>query len=255
MPAENEFAGRVALVTGAAGAAIGSTTCRTLASYGAGIVVLDNHERRTHETAEALRGAHDVPVMAAVADIGDREHMAKTMDEVYAEMGSVDILVNSAAVNVQGSIFDYKPEDWDWVIGVDLTACWWLIWRTIGAMRDRQWGRIVNVSSVASPIWGATAGRGRMPQPRPPSNDVTRGAAIEGGPYNIRANAVAPGLIRSKWVDAQAEHYESFKEETPLRRHGEPEDVSNTIAFLCSDESAHITGQVINISGGWYLTP
>ena len=66
---------------------------------------------------------------------------------------------------------------------------------------------------------------------------------------------MAPGLIRSKWVDAQAEYYESFREETPLRRHGEPEDVANTIAFLCSDESAHITGQVINISGGWYLTP
>ncbi len=254
MPGENEFRGRVALVTGAAGAAIGSTTCRTLASYGAGIVVLDNHERRTNETAEALREAYDVPVMAAVADIGDREHMARTMDEVYAEMGSVDILVNSAAVNVQGSIFDYRPEDWDWVIGVDLTACWWLIWRTIGAMRDRQWGRIVNVSSVAAYL-GGNGREGPYAAAKAALNEVTRGAAIEGGPHNIRVNAVAPGLIRSKWVDAQAEHYESFREETPLRRHGDPEDVSNTIAFLCSDESAHITGQVINISGGWYLTP
>ncbi|WP_419919068.1 SDR family NAD(P)-dependent oxidoreductase [Candidatus Poriferisocius sp.] len=254
MPSEGEFAGRVALVTGAAGAAIGSTTCRTLASYGAGIVVLDNHHRRTHETVEALRGTYDVPVMAAVADIADRQVMAGTMDRVYSEMGSVDILVNSAAINVQGSIFDYRPEDWDRVIAVDLTAAWWLIRRTIGAMRDQRWGRIVNVTSVAAYL-GGNGREGPYSAAKAGLQEVTRGVAIEGGPHNIRVNAVAPGLVRSKWVDAQFEHYESFREQTPLRRHAEPEDVSRTIAFLCSDESAHITGQVINVSGGWYLTP
>ncbi len=66
---------------------------------------------------------------------------------------------------------------------------------------------------------------------------------------------MAPGLIRSKWVDAQAGRYQSFIDETPLRRHGKPEDVANTVAFLVSEESAHITGQIINVSGGWYLTP
>jgi 3-oxoacyl-[acyl-carrier protein] reductase len=66
---------------------------------------------------------------------------------------------------------------------------------------------------------------------------------------------VAPGLIRSKWVDAQAERYEVFIAQTPLRRHGTPEDVANTVAFLVSEESAHITGQILNVSGGWYLTP
>ncbi len=254
MPDEDEFAGRVALVTGGAGAAIGSTTCRTLAGYGAAVVVLDNHHRRTHETAEALREAHDVPVMAAVADICDRDAMAVTMDGVYAEMGSVDILVNSAAENVQGSIFDYRPEDWDRVIAVDLTASWWLIRRTVGPMRDRRWGRIVNVTSVAAYL-GGNGREAPYSAAKAGLQEVTRAVAIEAGPYNIRVNAVAPGLVRSRWVDAQAEHYESFREQTPLRRHAEPEDVSNTIAFLCSEESAHITGQVVNVSGGWYLTP
>ena len=254
MPREDEFAGRVALVTGAAGAAIGSTTCRTLAAYGAGIVVLDHHRRRTHETAEALEGAFDVPVMPAVADIADRPAMDAAIDRIEQEMGSVDILVNSAAVNVQGSIFDFDPDDWDRVIAVDLTASWWLIWRTIGGMRDRRWGRIVNVTSVAAYL-GGNGREGPYAAAKAGLQEVTRGVAIEGGPHNIRANAVAPGLVRSKWVDAQADYYEHFKDETPLRRHGEPEDVANTIAFLCSDESAHITGQVINVSGGWYLTP
>ena len=79
--------------------------------------------------------------------------------------------------------------------------------------------------------------------------------AIEAGPYGIRCNAVAPGLVESKWVEKQRERYAAFAEATPLRRHARAVDVANTIAFLCSEESAHITGEIINVSGGWYLSP
>jgi NAD(P)-dependent dehydrogenase (short-subunit alcohol dehydrogenase family) len=254
MPKKDEFAGRVAMVTGGAGAAIGSTTCRVLASYGAAIVVLDNHERRTKETANALRDEYGVPAVPVVADIGDRAACDRAITEARAELGAIDILVNNAAVNVQGSIFDYDPADWDSVINVDLTAAWYLMRMVVGDMRDRGWGSIVNVSSVAAYI-GGNGREGPYGAAKAGLNDLTRAVAIEGGPYGIRCNAVAPGLIRSKWVDAQADRYQRFIDETPLRRHGEPADVANTIAFLVSDESAHITGQIINVSGGWYLTP
>ena len=122
MPKKDEFVGRVALVTGGAGAAIGSSTCRVLASYGAAIVVLDNHERRTMQTAAALREEYGVPAIGVVADIADRPAVDRVLDEARAELGPIDILVNSAAVNVQGSIFDYDPADWEQVILVDLTA-------------------------------------------------------------------------------------------------------------------------------------
>lgn len=254
MPKENEFAGRVALITGGAGAAIGSTTCRMLASYGAAIVVVDRHERRTRQTADAVSEEFGVPVLAVVADIGDRQACDRAITEARNAFGAVDILVNNAAVNVQGSIFDYDPGDWDTVINIDLTAPWYLIRRLVGDMRDRGWGSIVNVTSVAAYI-GGNGREGPYGAAKAALHDLTRAIAIEGGPYGIRCNAVAPGLIRSKWVDAQAERYQSFIDQTPLRRHGTAEDVANTVAFLVSHESAHITGQIINVSGGWYLTP
>ena len=169
MPAENEFGGRVALVTGAAGAAIGSTTCRTLASYGAGIVVLDNHERRTHETAEALREAYDVPVMAAVADIGDREHMAKTMDRGVCRDGVGGHLGEQRGGERSGQHLRLQA-------------------RGLG-LGDRRGSHCLLVADLADhrgdagspvgahcerelrwpPIWAATVGKGRTPRPRPPS--------------------------------------------------------------------------------------
>ena len=254
MPSPGEFAGRVALVTGGAGAAIGSTTCRTLASYGASIVVLDVHGRRTDAMVAELRETYGVEAMGAVVDVADRAGVDSALARVTDQLGSVDILVNSAAVNVQGSIFDYDPADWDRVLDVALSACWYLNRRTVGAMRDRGWGAIVNVTSVAAYI-GGNGREGPYASAKAALNDLTRGVAIEGGPHGIRCNAVAPGLIDSKWVQAQAERYQSFIDDTPLRRHGRPEDVANTIAFLVSEESAHITGQVLNVSGGWYLTP
>jgi NAD(P)-dependent dehydrogenase (short-subunit alcohol dehydrogenase family) len=254
MPRPNEFLGHIALVTGGAGAAIGSATCRVLAAHGAAVIVLDEHERRTHQTVNALTEEFGVPAFPVVTDVADRAGVDRGLAEAQAALGPIDILVNNAAVNVQGSIFDYRPEDWDRVIDVDLTACWYLMRVLAPQMRDRRWGSIVNVTSVAAYI-GGNGREGPYGAAKAALHDLTRAVAIEGGPYGVRCNSVAPGLIRSKWVDKQAERYQPFADATPLRRHGEPEDVANTIAFLVSAESAHITGQIINVSGGWYLTP
>lgn len=253
MPRPDEFAGRTALVTGGAGAAIGSTTCRLLASYGADVIVLDEHGGRATATAEALKEEFGIASRPLVADVADRNAVDRGLADVTGEMGPVDLLVNNAAVNVQGSIFDYRVEDWDRVIAVDLSAPWYLIRAVLPAMRDRGYGGIVNVTSVAAYL-GGNGREAPYSAAKAGLHDLTRAVAIEGGPHGIRCNAVAPGLVRSKWVDKQAERYRSFIDETPLRRHGDPADVANTIAFLLSDEAAHITGQVINVSGGWYLT-
>jgi NAD(P)-dependent dehydrogenase (short-subunit alcohol dehydrogenase family) len=254
VPRPDEFLGRIALVTGGAGAAIGGATCRTLAGYGASVVVLDEHPRRTQEMVNALQEDYGVAAYPVVVDVADRVGVDRGLEEAQAALGPIDILVNSAAVNVQGSIFTYRPEDWDRVIDVDLTACWYLIRMLAPQMRDQGRGSIVNVTSVAGYL-GGNGREGPYGAAKAALHDLTRAVAIEGGPFGIRCNAVAPGLIRSKWVDKQAERYRPFADATPLRRHGEPEDVANTIAFLVSNESAHITGQVINVSGGWYLTP
>jgi NAD(P)-dependent dehydrogenase (short-subunit alcohol dehydrogenase family) len=238
------------LVTGGAGAGTGSATVHRLAGLGASVVVLDSHERRARQVADDVAGAHGVDARVSCVDLADRDAITHAL----AGLPQIDILVNNAAINVQGSIFDYEVDAWDRVLAVDLTACFLLVRALLPGMRDRGWGRIVNVSSVAAYL-GGNGREAPYSVAKAGLNELTRAIAVEAGPYGIRCNAVAPGLVESKWVDAQRERYETFIEDTPLRRNAQPLDVANAIAFLCSDESAHITGQVLNISGGWYLTP
>jgi NAD(P)-dependent dehydrogenase (short-subunit alcohol dehydrogenase family) len=248
------FAGRVALVTGACGAGIGSAVARRLAAEGSAIVAVDHHERRTSEAVELLRKEADVPVLGFAVDVTDRAAVDRVLSEASAALGTIDILVNNAAINVQGSIFDYDADEFDRVVAVDLTACWYVIRQTIGPMRQAGRGSIVNIGSIAA----YNGGRGReapYSASKAALHELTRSVAIEGGPYGIRCNAIAPGLIWSKFVEKHRVRFQADADATPLRRHGQPEEIANVAAFLVSDESSYITGEVINVSGGWYLTP
>ena len=254
MARENEFAGRVVVVTGGAGAGIGGATCRRFAELGAAVAVLDEHGPRAQRVADQLHEEFGIPAWAGAVDVTDRAAVDAALASIGEQIGFVDILVNNAAINTQGSIFDYDPDVFDRVLAVDLTACFYLTRMVLPSMRDRGWGRIVNVSSVAAYMGGS----GREPAysvAKAGLNELTRAVALEGGPHGIRCNAVAPGLVNSKWVEKQRERYDTFLDATPLRRHAEPIDVANTIVFLCSDESAHITGEIVTVSGGWYLRP
>jgi len=248
-----ELAGRVALVTGGAGDGIGSAVVRRLARDGATVVVVDEHERRSKEVAERVAAETGASVLAMPGDIADRARMDEVLAATAAQAGPVDILVNNAAQNVLGDVVDLTPEAWDRVIDVDLSACFYLARRTLPAMIERRRGSIVNVTSVAgylgsgreAPYAAAKAGL----------HSLTRSIAFEAGPYGVRCNAVATGIIWSRFVRKYAERLQGEIERTPLRRFGEPDEVAELVAFLVSDRSAFITGETINVSGGWYMRP
>ncbi len=248
------LAGRVALVTGAAGDGIGQAADRRLAGLGASVALNDIHERRCKAVAADIGAGSEAPVGPYVFDIADRAAVDDALSAATAELGPIDILVNNAAINVQGSIFDYDPDDFQRVIAVDLTACWYLMRAVVPGMRDRGWGNIVNVTSVAAYI-GGRGHEGPYGAAKAALHDLTRSVAIEGGPHGIRCNAVAPGIVHSKFVDKYRERFEPEIENTPLRRHADPVDVANVIAFLVSEDARHITGEVVTVSGGWYLRP
>lgn len=254
MPAEREFAGRVALVTGGAGAGIGGATCRRLAELGASIAVLDAHAGRAEAMARTLEQSCGVATLAVAVDVADYAALDRSVAQVESRLGPVDLLVNNAAINVQGSIFDFDLATFERILSVDLTACFVLSKRVLSGMRARGYGRIVNVSSVAAYL-GGSGREVAYSVAKAGLNELTRAIAVEAGPFGIRCNAVAPGLVESKWVEKQQARYASFVEATPLRRHARAIDVANTIAFLCSEESAHVTGEIVNVSGGWYLSP
>jgi NAD(P)-dependent dehydrogenase (short-subunit alcohol dehydrogenase family) len=245
--------GRVALVTGAAGAGIGSATARRLAEEGASVAVTDVHDGRTREVTEKLRTEHGERVGGYPLDVSDRGQVDAVLARVEKELGPLDILVNNAAINLLGAFASYDPADWDRVIDVDLTACFYLTRRVLPGMMERRRGVIVNVSSVAGWLTGGGS-EGPYAAAKAALFALTRTVAFEGGPHGVRCNAVAPGIIRSRFVDRYAGLQREI-DRTPLRRLGEPEDIANVIAFLCSDESSFVTGETINASGGWYMRP
>ena len=251
-PTTLRFAGRVALVTGAGGAGIGSATVKRLASEGAAIVAVEHHEGRTKAIVEAIESVYGVPVLGYTLDVSDRDAVDDMLENAAAHLGPIDVLVNNAAINTQGSIFDYDVEEFDAVVGVDLTAPWYLIRHTIGPMRELGRGSIVNIGSVAA--WNG--GRGReapYSAAKAGLHEITRSVAIEAGQWGIRCNAIAPGLVQSRFVEKHWARFQPDRDNTPLRRHGRAEEIANVVAFLVSDESSYITGEVITVSGGFYL--
>lgn len=249
-----ELDGRVALVTGAAGAGIGQACARRLATDGAAVAVTDAHERRTGEVTEALRKELGDRVAGYVLDVADRAQCDAVIARVERELGPVDILVNNAAINVLGPVSGYDPADWDRVLEVDLTACFYLCRRVLPGMQERGRGWIVNISSVAAYLHGS--GReGPYGAAKAGLHSITRSIAYEGGPHGVRCNAVAPGIVWTRFVERYADSFKGAVEETPLRRFGRPEDIANAVAWLCSDQSSFVTGETLNVSGGWYMRP
>ncbi len=246
-----ELEGRVALVTGAAGEGIGKATARRLLELGAAVAVTDSHERRTKETAEALAAEFGGRVAGFTLDVGNRDQIASVCDAVEASLGPIDILVNNAAINVLMPVSEYSQEDWDRVIEVDLTGCFVLIRRLLPGMKQRGRGSIVNVTSIAAFIGNAR--EGPYAAAKAALHSLARSVAVEGGPFGVRANAVAPGIIESRFVSKDAARYEALAAQAPLRRIGRAEEVAEAIVFLASERSSYVTGEVLNVSGGWYM--
>jgi 3-oxoacyl-[acyl-carrier protein] reductase len=250
----SEFDGAVALVTGAAGLGIGQATARRLAEGGARVVVTDIHERRTREVTKAM--AEDYPNVEIVGypmDAGDRGAIDNVVDQVIETFGAVDILVNNAAVNILGSFFDYQPADWDRVMAVNIHGPWYLARRVLPHMRERGHGVVINIGSYAPDVGGAgletpyAVSKGAL-------NALTRCIAHEGGPYGIRANTVSMGMVEgTKFVMDHPELRERTDTLGPLGSLPHKDEITELVAFLASSRAAHITGEIVNVSGGAYM--
>jgi 3-oxoacyl-[acyl-carrier protein] reductase len=250
-----EFAGRVALVTAAAGKGIGQAIARRLAAGGARVVVTDIHPGRTRKVTAAI--AADYPGATVVGyplDAGDRDQIDAVVEAVSDSLGPVRILVNNAAVNVVGGIFGYDPANWDWAVRVNLSGPWYLCHRTMPLMRDAGGGVIVNIGSYAPDVGGSgieapyAATKGGLAA-------LTRGLAHEGGPHGIRAVYVSMGVVKgTKFAEDNAELLAGLRGiKGPLGGLPGTADIAEAVAFLASDRAAFVTGEVLNIAGGSYM--
>jgi 3-oxoacyl-[acyl-carrier protein] reductase len=203
----------------------------------------------TESTADEIRGMGRRS-LALRCDVTDREQVDAAVARVVEEFGSVDILVNNAAtLDHVGQFHDQKPELWERDLRVNLTGsfnCAQAVWPH---MKERGWGRIVNMASVAGTLGGF--GQASYSTTKAGVLGLTRTLAMEGGRHGITCNAIVPGVIGTEAFNlANAAMNERIVARTVLKRPGDPQEVANAIAFLCSDLAAYITGVDLNVSGG-----
>ncbi len=272
MSLEIDLSGRVALVTGGS-RGLGRADALTLARAGADVVIADiqvesqttdeEAERYgplaqvarsqglvyTEATAEEIQGLGR-RAAAVKCDVTDREQVAATVLRAVDGFGSVDILINNAGtLDHVAQLGDQSPELWERDLRVNLTGafnCSQAVWPH---MQERGWGRIVNMASVAGTLGGF--GQASYSTTKAGLLGLTKSLALEGARHGINVNAIVPGIIGTEVFSfGNPEMNERMTKRTALRRVGEPQDIANAIAFLCSDLAAYITGVGLNVSGG-----
>jgi 3-oxoacyl-[acyl-carrier protein] reductase len=246
--------GRVALITAGAGAGIGRASAKALALAGADVVVTDKHERRTAEAAKELAGETGRNVIGLPLDATDENRVRAVVDEAVQRMGRIDILLSNTGVNELQPIWEMSSDTWRRVIDVSLTAQFLITRAVLPHMIEQRSGSIILMSSAAG--WtGKDIGEAHYAAAKAGVMALTRVAAAEVAKFGIRVNAIAPGLIYNEFLGRiyPPEYFVKAREETPLKRIGEPENVADLVVFLASDQSSFITGESICISGGRYF--
>ena len=247
-----ELHGAVALITGA-GAGIGRATARRLAAGGAHVVLTDKHQGRLDEALEAVRECDPVhePV-AHLLDIEKRDDFDRVFAAVEDALGPIGIYVWNAALNVPMPIFDYDPELFDRITTANVGNCWYSC-RTVSAQMARSGGgSIVLIGSIAPNI-GAAEREAPYAMSKAAGRAMMLGIARAGGPSNIRCNEVVMAYVEgTRFADSRPETAAAFAAQTPLQRNATTDDIAEAVAVLASERAAFVSGDVMNVTGGYF---
>lgn len=243
-----DFSGKAALVTGSS-SGIGAAIVKELAARGASVAV---HYRGNADGANTIAAEiRDEGGICAIyqADVSATEQAAELVKQVQSDLGGLDILVNNAGTTRDTLLLSMKEEDWDAVMATNLKSLYAVTRAALRGMIRKRWGRIINISSVVG-ISGQ-AGQSNYAASKAGMIGFTKSLAREVASRNITVNAVAPGFIPTALTGVLTdEQRESIIANTPLGRMGTPEEIAWAVAFLASERSGFITGQVLTVDGG-----
>jgi len=241
------FKNKKILITGATGAIGGELVKKFISLEGNVLATGTNTEK-----LDSLKKQHS-NIKVKKFDISDHSRIEEFIDNVTLELGGLDILINNAGMNIDNLSIRMKTEEWKKVIDVNLSSCFLLSKHSIKKMLKSKYGRVVNITSIV----GHTGNLGQSNYAAAKAGIVamSKSLAIEYAKKNITVNCVSPGFIVSKMTMNIAEKVKLFlTSRIPMGKLGTGEDVSNSVAFLSSEQASYITGETLHVNGGMYMS-
>lgn len=244
---------RTALITGGTGA-IGTAICQTLCEHGIKVIAAynrgGNHEDAKQWQLDQKNAGYDIGV--SYVDVTDFNSCATLLSAVEYEHGSIDILVNNAGVTQDAQCAKMDLHSWEKVINTNLNSTFYMTRQVINGMMERQYGRIINISSINGQK--GQFGQVNYSASKAGMHGFTKALALEVARKGITVNTVSPGYIATDMVMTISEHIrDQIVAQIPVGRFGEPKEIARVVAFLAAEESSFITGANIAINGGHYM--
>jgi 3-oxoacyl-[acyl-carrier protein] reductase len=243
------LSGRTALVTGAAGV-LGGAIAKRLARDGAALALLDLPGPRLDAVARDLGG----PAAAIPCDLADADAITAAIGMVRERFGTVDILINNAGILSNNKAAETSFDEWRKVMAVNLDGAFWLIHHCLPAMKEKRWGRIVNICSLASKTGGLTAGTAYTAS-KGGLAALTFSVAREAAAYGVTANGIAPAYIKTPMVTEQLteQQRQDLLKQIPVGRFLDADEVADLVAYLTGPTAGFVTGEIVDINGGLHF--
>jgi 3-oxoacyl-[acyl-carrier protein] reductase len=243
----DDIKGKTAVVTGAAGS-IGAAITQFLAEDGVRVVAID----MDLDKLKSVVGSFEGDVYPYVMDVSKEDEVASVMTQIRKDVGDIDILVNVAGILSNNKLMETSVDEWHQIHAVNLDGPFFLSKEVLPAMQNSGWGRIINIASYAWKSGGKTSGTAYSSS-KAAMVGLTFAIAKQSAEFGVTVNGIAPAYVMSPMVTEQLndEQRDKMMSEIPVRRFSEPEEIANCVRFLTSPMSAFITGEIIDMNGGF----